>query len=76
MIHKPIKRYKPPKTTKKSNKSTAVAVTNDHQYVDALKEVSQITITSNENPLKKLEVIDKPLTIRQDQESKQVVNTI
>ena len=26
--------------------------------------------------MKKLEIIDKPLTIRQDQESKQVVNTI
>ena len=33
-------------------------------------------LTSNENPLKKLEVIDKPLTIKQDQEEKQVVNTI
>ena len=74
--HKPIKRYEPPKTTKKSNKATAVAATNDCQYVNALQEVSQITIASNQNPLKKLEVIDKPLTIRQDQESKQVVNTI
>ena len=74
--HKPIKRYEPPKTTKKSNKGTAVAVTNDRQYVNTLQEIPQITITSNQIPLKKLEVIDKPLTIRQDQESKQVVNTI
>ena len=28
------------------------------------------------NPLKKLEPIDKPLTIKQDQEHKQVMNTI
>ena len=74
--HKPIERYEPPKPKKKSSKATAVAATNDCQYVDALQEVSQLTITNNQNPLKKLEVIDKPLTIRQDEESKQGVNTI
>ena len=73
---KPIERYEPPQTTKKSSKATAVATTNDCQYVDALQEVSQLMITNNQNPLKKLEVIDKPLTIKQDQESKKVVNTI
>ena len=35
-----------------------------------------MTPTSNQNPLKKLEMIDKPLTIKQDQESKQGINTI
>ena len=74
--HKPIERYEPPKTTKKTKKATAVAAANDHQYVEALQEISQLTIANNQNPLKKLEIIDKPLTIRQDQESKQVVNTI
>ena len=38
--------------------------------------MSQLTIENNENPLKKVQLIDKPLTIKQDQESKQVVNTI
>ena len=74
--HKTIKRYEPPKTIKKTKKATAVTAANDRQYVDALQERSQVTIPSNQNPLKKLEIIDKPLTIRQDQESKQVVNTI
>ena len=74
--HKPIERYEPPKTIKKNKKATAVAMANDHQYVNALQEISQLTITLNQNLLKKLEIIDKPLKIRQDQESKQVVNTI
>ena len=55
---------------------TAVADANERQYVDALQQLSQMTLTSNQNPLKKLELIDKPLTIKQDQESKQVINTI
>ena len=55
---------------------TAVAVANHQQYVDGLQEISPLTITNNENLLKKVELIDKPLTIRQDQESKQVTNTI
>ena len=76
MKHKPIKRYAPQKTIKKTKKATAVAVANDRQYVDALQQLPQSLIPSNQNPLKKLEIIDKPLTIRQDQESKQVVNTI
>ena len=75
-IHKPVERYQPPKITKKSNKVTAVAKINERQYVNALQEIPITALTSNENPLKKLERIDKPLTIKQDQEEKQVVNMI
>ena len=45
-------------------------------WQESYMHISQLTIANNENPLKKVEHIDKPLTIRQDQESKQVVNTI
>ena len=41
-----------------------------------MQQLPQSPIPSNQNPLKKLELIDKPLTIKQDQESKQVINTI
>ena len=41
-----------------------------------MQQLPLATLTSNENPLKKLELIHKPLTIKQDQESKQVINTI
>ena len=64
------------KQQRKHKKATAVAAANEHQYVDALQQLSQSSIPSNQNPLKKLEMIDKPLTIKQDQESKQVINTI
>ena len=74
--HKHVKRYEPPKITKKTNKVTAVAKINEHQYVNALQEILITALTSNENPLKKLERIDKPITIKQYQEEKQVVNTI
>ena len=74
--HKPVDRYEPPKITKKTNKVTAFAKINECQYVNALQEIPITGLTSNENPLKKLERIDKPLTIKQDQEEKQVVNTI
>ena len=74
--HKPVERYEPPKITKKTNKVTVVAKINECQYVNALQEIPITALTSNENPLKKLERIDKPLTIKQDQEEKQVVNTI
>ena len=74
--HKPVNRYEPPKITKKTNKATAVATINECQYVNALQEILITALTSNKNPLKKLERIDKPLTIKQDQEEKQVVNTI
>ena len=74
--HKPVDRYEPPKVTKKTNKVTAVAKVNGCQYVNALQEIPITALTSNENPLKKLERINKPLTIKQDQEEKQVVNTI
>ena len=40
------------------------------------RKIPITALTSNENLLKKLERIDKPLTIKQDQEEKQVVNTI
>ena len=53
-----------------------MAKINEHQYVNALQEIPIKPLTRNENPLKKLERIDKPLTIKQDQEEKQVVNTI
>ena len=74
--HKPIERYEEPKITKKSRKSTAVAKINDRQYVNALTEAMPLALVNNENPLKELEIIDKPLTIKEDQESKQVMNTI
>ena len=74
--HKPVDRYEPPKITKKTNQGTAVAKINECQYVNTLQEIPITALTSNENPLKKLERIDKPLTIKQDQEEKQVVNTI
>ena len=74
--HKPVERHEPPKITSKSNKATAVAKINECQYVNALQEILITALTSNENPLKKFERIDKPLTIKQDQEEKQVVNTI
>ena len=53
-----------------------MAKINECQYVNALHEIPITALTSNENPLKKLERIDKPLTIKQDQEDKQVANTI
>ena len=68
--HKPVKRYEPLNITKKSNKATAVAKINECQYFNALQEIPITVLTSNENPLKKLERID------QDQEEKHVVNTI
>ena len=74
--HKPVERYEPPNITKKSNKVTTVAKINEHQYVNALQEIPITALISNENPLKKLERIDKPLTIKRDQEEKHVVNTI
>ena len=74
--HKPVYRYEPPKIMKKSSKAAAVAKINEHQYVNTLQEILIKPLTRNENPLKKLERIDKPLTIKQDQEEKQVVNTI
>ena len=53
-----------------------MAKINECQYVNTLQEILITALASNENPLKKLERIDKPLTIKQDQEEKQVVNTI
>ena len=61
-------RYELPNITKKSNKAAAVAKINECQYVAALQEIPIKSLIRNENPLKKLEIIDKPLTIKQDQE--------
>ena len=74
--HKPVDRYEPPKITKKTNKGAAVAKINERQYVAMLQEIPIKSLTRNENPLKKLERIDKPLTIKQDQQEKQVINRI
>ena len=74
--HKPVERYEPPKITKKAKMPPAVAKINERQYVAALQEIRTKSLTRNENPLKKLERIDKPLTIKQDQQEKQVINTI
>ena len=53
--HKPIERYQAQKMTKKNKKVTAVADANERQYVDALQQLLQTMLTSNQNPLKKLE---------------------
>ena len=53
-----------------------MAKVNERQYVATLEEIPIKPLTRNENPLKKLERIDKPLTIKQDQQEKQVINTI
>ena len=74
--HKPVDRYEPSETTKKGNKAPAVAKINDQQYAAALQEIPIKSLTRNENPLKKLDRIDKLLTIKQDQQEKQVINTI
>ena len=74
--HKPVDRYEPPKVTKKANKAAAVAKINERQYANALQEIPIKSLTRNENPLKKLQPIDKLLTIKQDQQEKQVINTI
>ena len=68
--HKPVERYEPPKITKKAKTPAAVAKSNERQYVAALQEIPIKSLTRNENPLKKLERIDKPLTIKQDQQEK------
>ena len=74
--HKPVDRYEPSKITKKAKTPAAVAENNERQYVAALQEIPIKSLTRNKNPLKKLERIDKPLTIKQDQQEKQVINTI
>ena len=74
--HKPVDRYEPPDITKKANKAPAVAKVNEWQYAAALQEILIKSLTRNKNPLKKLDRIDKPLTIKQDQQEKQVINTI
>ena len=53
-----------------------MAQVNDQQCTAALQEIPIKSLTRNENPLKKLDKIDKPLTIKQDQQEKQVINTI
>ena len=76
MKHKPVDRYEPPEIAKKGNKASAVAKVKDQQYAAALQEIMIKSLTRNKNPLKKLDRIDKPLTIKQDQQEKQVINTI
>ena len=49
---------------------------NNSRYQVALQQTQSLVDINNENPLKKLNCIDKPLTIKQDQERKQVMNTI
>ena len=61
--HKPVDRYEPPETTKKASKAPAVAKLNERQYVAALQEIPIKSLTSNKNPLKKLERIDKHLQL-------------
>ena len=73
--HKQVERYAPD-IQKKRKKAPAVAKANEQRYQLALQDMPQVMAINNENPLKKLEVIDKPLTIKQDQQDKQVVNTI
>ena len=53
-----------------------MAKVNERQYVAALQEIPIKSLMRNKNPLKKLERINKPLTIKQDQQEKQVINTI
>ena len=53
-----------------------MAKVNDQQYAASLQEIRIKSQTRNKNPLKKLDRIDKPLTIKQDQQEKQVINTI
>ena len=74
--HKPIERYEAQKTTKKTSSAPAVAQFNDRSYQKAVQEIPPKSIINNENSLQKLGSIDKPLTIKEDQESKQVTNTI
>ena len=57
--HKPVDRYEPPKISKKTNKAAAVAKANERQYVAALPEIPIKSLTRNENPLKKLESINR-----------------
>ena len=74
--HKPVDRYEPPKITKKASKAAAVAKVNERQYVATLQDIPIKALTSNKNQFKKLDRMDKPLTIKQDQQEKQVINTI
>ena len=75
--HKPVDRYEPPKITKKANNARQLLPKlMSINMLLALQEIPIKSLTRNENPLKKLERIDKPLTIKQDQQEKQVINTI
>ena len=73
--HKTVDRYEPSKITKNASKAPAVAKVNECQYVNTLQQIPIKSLTRNENPLKKLKIIDRPLTIKQDQQEKQVINT-
>ena len=73
--HKPLERYEAGKD-KENKMAAAVADINNSCYQVALQQTQSLVDINNENPLKKLDCIDKPLTIKQDQELKQVMNTI
>ena len=73
--HKPVQRYEAGKD-KEKKVATAVADVNNTRYQVALQQTQSLVDINNENPLKQLAYIDNPLTIKQDQECKQVMNTI
>ena len=73
--HKPVQRYEAGKD-KENKVAAAVADINNSHYQVALQQTQSLVDINNENPLKKLDCIDNPLTIKQDQERKQVMNTI
>ena len=73
--YKTVERYEAGKD-KEKKVAAAVADINNSHYQVALQQTQSLVDINNENPLKKLNCIDKPLTIKQDQERKQVMNTI
>ena len=82
----PLERYQPPVIEKKAkhqppgtSKSARLPISNrkikEKQETAADKSVAIFKI-DNQNPLQKDDIIDMPLTIKQDQIEKQVINTI
>ena len=65
-----------PEKTKKTKWLQLWRNINNSRYQVALQQMQSLVDINNENPLKKLDCIDNPLTIKQDQERKQVMNTI
>ena len=56
--HKQVERYVTEKP-KKSKKAPALTKDNEERYQLALQDMPQVMMVNNDNPLKKLEVIDK-----------------